>query len=312
MNPSEILQEIGSFDQHTPVLLREVLESFEIFKDQKDLRYLDGTFGRGGHFRCMKKMLPQMKAVVLDQDPAAIAYAEQSFSSLVESGELTVIHKNFSKFDELKLGEFDMMLLDLGVSSPQLDEADRGFSFYHNGPLDMRMDSSQELKAADLVNGMTEKELNDLFFKLGEIRSPFRVVRAIVHDRKEKPYETTHELSSLIERVEGWRKKGYHPATNYFMALRLAVNNELGVIEETLPKLMENLKPGGRLAVISFHSLEDRIVKYAFRESQLGKPVNKKVIIPTDEECEKNPRARSAKLRVFERFKDELGESKPF
>lgn len=301
MKPSEIIQENLNFDQHIPVLLSEVLEAFSVFQSHSEVLYLDGTFGRGGHFRCLKKLLPQMKTVALDQDPAAIAYAEQNFSAMVQSGELRVIHKNFSNFSDLNLGLFDMMLLDLGVSSPQLDEAHRGFSFYNEGPLDMRMNSAQELKAADLVNGLTEKELNDLFFKLGEVRKPFRVVRAIVHDRKEKPFESTQQLAGLIERVDGWHRKGHHPATNYFMALRLAVNNELGVVEETLPKLMMSLKPGGRLAVISFHSLEDRIVKYAFRDSDLGKPVFKKVIIPTDEECEKNPRSRSAKLRIFEK-----------
>lgn len=289
------------FDQHIPVLLNEILQAFEPFKERSEVRYFDGTFGRGGHYSVLKKNLPQMKAVVLDQDPEAVEYANKKFSSMVESGDLTVIHKNFSQFSDLNLGLFDMMMLDLGVSSPQLDESRRGFSFYHNGPLDMRMDSSQSLTASALVNGLPEKELNSLFQNLGEIRKPFRVVRAIVHDRKEKPFESTQQLAGLIERVDGWHRKGHHPATNYFMALRLAVNNELDVVKETLPKMMEALKPGGRLAVISFHSLEDRIVKYAFKDSQLGEQIHKKVIIPTDEECEKNPRARSAKLRIFER-----------
>jgi 16S rRNA (cytosine1402-N4)-methyltransferase len=287
------------FDQHIPVLLNEILDAFSVYKNNDDLRYFDGTFGRGGHFLSVKKMLPQMKAVALDQDLDAINYAQAKFSPMVQSGELTVIHKNFSKFSDLNLGLFDMMLLDLGVSSPQLDESRRGFSFYHNGPLDMRMDSSQDLKASDIVNGMPEKELNALFQNLGEIRKPFRVVRALVHDRKEKPFESTHELAGLIERVDGWHRKGHHPATNYFMALRLAVNNELDVVQETLPKMMEALKPGGRLAVISFHSLEDRI----------GEQIHKKVIIPTDEECEKNPRARSAKLRIFRRTEGSPEES---
>ena len=314
MKPTEVLEKIGSFELHSPVLLREILEIFSVFQepaaDLAELRYLDGTFGRGGHFRSLKMMLPTMKAVALDQDPEAVEFAKKKFSPLVQSGDLNVIHRNFSNFSELNLGLFDMMLLDLGVSSPQLDEAHRGFSFYHHGPLDMRMDSSQELKAADLVNGLSEKELNDLFFKFGEVRKPFRVVRAIVHDRKEKPYETTEELSSLIERVDGWHRKGYHPATNYFMALRLAVNDELGVVERALPEMIKALKPGGRLAVITFHSLEDRIVKYAFKESTLGRPLFKKVMIPTDEESEKNPRARSAKLRVFVKdVQDERRES---
>ena len=303
MKFTEVLEKIGSFEKHIPVLLREILESFSVFEERaenpRELRYLDGTFGRGGHFRALKMMLPKMQTIAMDQDLDAINFANKNFLPLVESGKLQIIHKNFAAFPDLNLGLFDMMLLDLGVSSPQLDQAERGFSFYHNGPLDMRMNSQQEVKAADLVNGLTEKELNDLFFKFGEVRSPFRVVRAIVHDRKIKPYETTHDLSSLIERVDGWHKKGYHPATNYFMALRLAVNDELGVVERSIPKLIEALNPGGRLAIITFHSLEDRIVKYAFKESLLGKPLFKKVLIPTDEESEKNPRSRSAKLRVF-------------
>jgi 16S rRNA (cytosine1402-N4)-methyltransferase len=311
MKATEVLEKIGTFDLHIPVLLSEILEAFSVFENTAELRYLDGTFGRGGHFQSLKMMLPQMQTVALDQDPEAVKFALEKFSSLVESGDLRVNHRNFSNFSDLNLGLFDMMLLDLGVSSPQLDEAHRGFSFYHNGPLDMRMNSSQELKASDLINTLSEKELNDLFFKYGEVRKPFRVVRAIVHDRKEKPYENTQELSSLIERVDGWHRKGYHPATNYFMALRLAVNDELGVVERTIPEMIKALKPGGRLAVISFHSLEDRIVKYAFRDSELGRPLNKKVIIPTDEECEKNPRSRSAKLRVFVKdVQDERRESK--
>lgn len=300
MKSNEIIQQTV-FDLHVPVLLKEVMEAFSSYESQAEVRALDGTFGRGGHFRCLKKMLPQMRTVALDQDLQAVDFAKKNFSALVQSGELEILHKNFSKFSDLNLGLFDMMLLDLGVSSPQLDESDRGFSFYHNGPLDMRMDGSQNLRAADLINGLPEKELNQLFQTLGEIRKPYRVVRAIVHDRKEKPYETTHELAGLIERVEGWHRRGHHPATNYFMALRLAVNHELDVIQEALPSMMAALKPGGRLAVISFHSLEDRIVKYTFRDSDLGRPVFKKVIIPSDEETEKNPRARSAKLRIFER-----------
>ncbi len=311
MKPTEVLEKIDSFELHVPVLLREILEIFSVF--QGDVRYLDGTFGRGGHYRSLKMMLPKMTALALDQDPEAIEFAKNKFSAFVESGELALVQRNFSNISDLNLGLFDMMLLDLGVSSPQLDDAHRGFSFYHHGPLDMRMNSHQELKASDLVNTLSEKELNDLFFKFGEVRKPFRVVRAIVHDRKEKPYETTQELSSLIERVDGWHRKGYHPATNYFMALRLAVNDELGVVERAIPELIEALNPGGRLAVITFHSLEDRIVKYAFRESTLGQPLFKKVMIPTDEECDKNPRARSAKLRVFVKdVQDERRESEVY
>ncbi|MES3039010.1 MAG: 16S rRNA (cytosine(1402)-N(4))-methyltransferase, partial [Bdellovibrionota bacterium] len=165
----------------------------------------------------------------------------------------------------------------------------------------------QEYTAAHVINEATEQELIEIFKTLGEIRSPFRVVRAIVNDRKITPYKTTRELASLIERVEGWRKKGFHPATQFFMALRLKVNGELEHLTYALPELMKKLKIGGRMGVISFHSLEDRIVKNIFKDSDLGKPIHKRVIIGSDEEIKTNPRARSAKLRVFERrVQDEL------
>jgi 16S rRNA (cytosine1402-N4)-methyltransferase len=199
-------------------------------------------------------------------------------------------------------GGFDVILADLGVSSPQLDQAARGFSFYQEGPLDMRMDQSQGATAADIVNSWPEVELLDLFTRYGEVRSPRRVVRALVNDRKQTPFTTTSQLSGLIERVEGWRKKGQHPATRYFLALRMAVNNELSGLETSVPDLMRALSEKGRLIVITFHSLEDRIIKYAFREAPaLGFPLFKKVVVPSEEEILQNPRARSAKLRVFQR-----------
>lgn len=193
--------------------------------------------------------------------------------------------------------------MDLGVSSPQLDDPERGFSFYHDGPLDMRMDPTQGTSAQEIVNTWTEVGLQRVFMELGEIPRPHRVVKAILQDRREKPFTTTSQLSQLIERVEGWRKKGRHPATQYFLALRLLVNEELDGLKESLPLLMEKaLRPGGRLLVITFHSLEDRIVKNIFKDRKdLGVPVNKKVIVPSREEILENPRSRSAKLRVFSR-----------
>ncbi len=334
MTIDEILKTISVSPDHQPVLLREVLEGFSILSNSKyeeeekwgDLfshsshdkvsnhpMYFDGTFGRGGHYKALKMLYPKMKSHVMDQDQQARDYAIQNFKTEVESGELIFTNENFSNFSQSNQGSFDMMLLDLGVSSPQLDQAERGFSFYHAGPLDMRMNQSQYTTAEMIINTWDEKDLVALFQKFGEVYKPFRVVRAIVHDRKEKAFQTTDQLAGLIERVDGWRKKGVHPATQYFMALRLAVNNELEVLENTLPVMMKALNNGGRLAVISFHSLEDRIVKNLFRNSDLGQPVNKKVIIATDEENEKNPRARSAKLRIFERrVQDELGKPKSF
>src|SRR5690606_8030286 len=204
------------------------------------------------------------------------------FAEEIEKGRMNVVHGSFHDVKKLLPEErFDLILLDLGVSSPQLDQPERGFSFYHDGPLDMRMDPTTGPTAADIVNTWSEAELNDLFMNYGEIRRPQRVVRAIVQDRKTKPFRRTKELSGLIERVEGWRRKGHHPATTYFLALRMAVNNELQGLDECLTDLMQSLNPGGWLLIITFHSLEDRIIKYAFKESELGFPVFKKVIRPS-------------------------------
>ncbi len=290
--------------QHIPVMAPEVLQSFANFesvKTQKELRYFDGTFGRGGHYTLVKNLFPRLKAVVFDQDVTAVEFARKKFQTEVESEMLLVQHANFSQFSSEKWGLFDMMLLDLGVSSPQLDEASRGFSFYHDGPLDMRMNSTQEVTAQMVVNQAAEQELIRIFQIYGEVRSPFRVVRALVNDRKTNPFTTTKQLASLIERVEGWKRKGFHPATLFFQGLRLAVNQELESVESALPELIKGLKPGGRLTVLTFHSLEDRIVKNIFKNSIWGRPVHKKVIIPSREEEFSNPRSRSAKMRVFER-----------
>lgn len=294
--------------EHFPVMVNEILEGFEVFRQIENPRYFDGTFGRGGHYRTMKEFLPQMSAVVFDQDQQAIQFAQEHFSTEVQNQKLHIVHANFSQFSEYNFGKFDMMLLDLGVSSPQLDQAERGFSFYQDGPLDMRMNQSHGVTAEFLVNTLSEQELIRLFKEFGEVYNPFRVVRAIVHDRKTKAFIRTSQLAGLIERVDGWRVKGHHPATKYFMGLRLAVNHELDVLSEALPKMMNQLNEGGRLAVITFHSLEDRIVKNLFRDSKdLGFPVNKRVIVPTDQECEVNSRSRSAKLRIFQRgAQDEL------
>lgn len=302
---TKVLEEVHFDPGHEPVLVREILEGFLPLKSAGSLRLFDGTFGRGGHFRTVQALFGDQlqESVVMDQDATAIEHAHKNFQTQVESGKMKVLRGNFSEFSEQEIGLFDMMMLDLGVSSPQLDNAERGFSFYHDGPLDMRMDQSRELNAEFILNTSSEDELNKLFQELGEVRRPFRVTRAVVHDRKTKAFQTTRELASLIERVDGWRVKGMHPATQYFMALRLAVNDELGVLARTLPEMMKALKPGGRLAVLSFHSLEDRIVKNIFRDGGIveGKPVHKKVIVATQEECKRNPRSRSAKLRIFER-----------
>lgn len=313
MTIDEVLTKVQFPQEHAPVLVREILEAFVPLAERPNPRGFDGTFGRGGHFRAVNELFGgRLESVVMDQDPEAIASANENFRTLVESGKLRVRHGNFSEFSQQELGRFDIMMLDLGVSSPQLDRGERGFSFYHDGPLDMRMNTEQLLTAETIINTATEDQLNQMFQELGEVRRPFRVVRAVVHDRKTKAFKTTRELAGLIERVDGWRVKGQHPATQYFMALRLTVNDELGVLREALPKMMDALNDKGRLAVLTFHSLEDRIVKNVFRDSEIGFPVNKKVIVASQDEERANPRARSAKLRVFQKgVQDERRKYRP-
>lgn len=290
---------------HIPVMLNEILEGFEPLKDRAPARYFDGTLGRGGHLQAIFNDHPGLTAVATDQDPDAIRAVSESMSREVSDGRLELRRGSFHDFNAEKFGTFDMMLLDLGVSSPQLDQAHRGFSFYNDGPLDMRMNPDTGPTAADFVNTWSDADLFKVFRDYGEIYKPSRVVNEIVRARKEAPFTSTLALSKLIEKTEGWRRKGFHPATPYFMALRILVNNELQGLEDNLPRLLSGLRPGGRIAVLTFHSLEDRIVKNILRgATELGRPVNKKVIQPSREEEVRNPRARSAKLRVYERFID--------
>lgn len=265
------------------------------------LRFLDGTFGRGGHTSRLLKAFPRAQVFAFDKDATAVEVAKDLIKTKFHN-RLHIIHDDFKNLRNHGLGFFDGALFDLGVSSPQFDEAERGFTFSASGPLDMRMDQKQELKASDIINGWSEKELSDLFYHVGEVRKPNRVVRAIVHDRKEQPFETTDQLAGLIERVDKFKKGKNHPATGYFMALRIAVNGELDGLQEFLEELPLTMEPASRICVISFHSGEDRIVKNAFRNlnKKLGRIVNKKVVVPTKDEVAHNPRARSAKLRVFE------------
>jgi 16S rRNA (cytosine1402-N4)-methyltransferase len=287
---------------HIPVLFEEVMTQFRE-TPTAIRRYLDTTFGRGGHTRGILRAFPEAKVVAVDQDIEAIHYGEQNFADEILNGRLRLVHAKFWELETIAdLGTFELILADLGVSSPQLDQAQRGFSFYHQGPLDMRMDQRDSTTAADIINTWSEDELNELFQKLGEVSRPYRVTRAIVHDRDSKPFQLTTDLAQLIERVEGWARKGHHPATQYFLALRLEVNQELARLEEGLRQLITLLSPQGRLAVITFHSLEDRIVKQTFKsELERGRLVNKKVIAPKWADTKTNPRARSAKLRVFEK-----------
>lgn len=307
---------------HVPVLLAEVLKQAqdlaEEFKRPLQVAF-DGTFGRGGHAKALLSAHPSLNMIAFDQDAEAIQFGETQFAAEVASGRLKLVRANFEKLHLAKEilsqrgdSAFDFMLFDLGVSSPQLDVAARGFSFYHDGPLDMRMDDRLPLTAATIVNEWTEQDLARVFIEHGEIEFPFKVVRAIVQDRERTKFATTQQLAGLIERVDGWVKKGFHPATQYFMALRLEINREMDVVAAMLPKALELLSPGGRLAIITFHSLEDRIVKNFFREREseatFGESVKRKAIQPSEAEVAGNPRSRSAKLRVFRRFQE--GESK--
>lgn len=290
---------------HCPVLLNEVLRSYSWLKGRTDLIYFDGTYGRGGHFKAVQESFSPVLSYLVDQDQAAIEQAKMDWSEEIKTAKVKIYHQNFYEFLSVSKTDefFDLALLDLGVSSPQLDQAERGFSFYKDGPLDMRMNQSTGITAAEVVNGFSQEELLSVFTSYGEIQSPMRVVRAIVNDRVSNPFTTTLQLASLIERVDGWHKKGFHPATQYFMALRLVVNRELEAIEKALPLLMQKMRDQGCISVITFHSLEDRIVKNIFKDSDCGFLVNKKVIVPSEEECKINPRARSAKLRTFQKGK---------
>ncbi len=285
---------------HIPVLLKEVMDATQ---DLNVSHIFDGTFGRGGHLLALLEKFPEAKAVAFDRDVDAIEFGQTKFIHQLECKQLQLVHRDYRDFNVGDWGTFDFMLLDLGVSSPQLDLGHRGFSFYQDGPLDMRMNTNEAETAADLLNERSEEELNRIFQELGEIRRPYRVVKAIVHDRIDKSWESTKQLAGMIERVEGWRVKGHHPATQYFMALRMAVNTELEGVQQGVRRCTAGLKDGGRLAVITFHSLEDRIVKQIFKGDVTGFCVNKKVIQATEEEVKMNPRARSAKLRIFQKGK---------
>ncbi|HSX09810.1 MAG TPA: 16S rRNA (cytosine(1402)-N(4))-methyltransferase RsmH [Candidatus Saccharimonadales bacterium] len=286
---------------HTSVLLHETIEELHI---ETGKLYIDGTIGGGGHtYEILKN---GGKVLGIDVDDEALEFARKRLEP--EFNNVILVKGNFRDINKIaKNNGFDKVsgiLLDLGISSRHVDSAERGFSFIKDGPLDMRMNKDLEVTAGDLVNGLRKNELIELFTKLGEEGFARMIAGAIVNARKESKIETTTQLAEIIKRAVPFAKKGIHPATKAFQALRIAVNDELNVITETLPKAVSLLAPTGRLAVITFHSLEDRIVKQQFikfEEKGLGKIVTKKPIIPTEEEIEANSRARSSKLRVFER-----------
>lgn len=302
---------------HQPVLYQEVLNAL---RPRSAGRYVDGTVGLGGHAAgLLEASAPDGQLLGLDVDLQAL---QQAANRLAGFGERVVLkHGSFGELDQhLEAAgwpQVDGVLLDLGASSLQFDSAVRGFSFQHEGPLDMRFDPHAALSAADIVNEWPEDELADVLFEYGEERQSRRVARAIV---KARPLHTTAELAEVVSKALGGRKSGIHPATRSFQALRIAVNQELDTLATALPKAVQALKQGGRLAVISFHSLEDRSVKtFMRRESQdcicpPGQPVctcghkasikdlTRKPVQPGEAEIEANPRARSARLRVAEKL----------
>ena len=310
---------------HRPVLLDECIQALNI---RPDGIYVDGTLGRAGHSREIARRLTTGRLICVDRDDAALEAAKDRLADWMDK--VTLVHSNFDRIGaivrDLGLTGVDGMLFDLGVSSPQLDDGSRGFSYMADAPLDMRMDRSEGLTAADVVNGWSQEELRRILFQYGEERCAGQIAAAIVRRREDKPIETTLELVEVIKSAmpaKALREK-QHPAKRSFQAIRIAVNDELASVDRMLRGAVPCLNQGGRLAVITFHSLEDRIVKTGLAEFAKGctcppdfpvcvcgktpdvKLVNKKPILPTQEEIEENPRARSAKLRVAEKLKAPL------
>ena len=306
--------------KHISVLLNECIENLNI---KPDGVYVDGTLGLGGHSYEIASRLTTGRLIGIDRDETAIARAGERLAPF--AGKITLVHGNFSDtasiLDDLGIDAVDGMLFDLGVSSPQLDEAERGFSYMNDAPLDMRMDRSEGLTAYDVVNDYSADRLNRIFWDYGEERYARRISAAIIAAREKKPVETTFELVDIIKGAlpaAALREK-QHPAKRCFQAIRIAVNDELGAISALMDTAPDKLKTGGRLCVISFHSLEDRIVKSGIAARENGctcpreapictcgfiktlKSVCRKPILPGADEIERNPRARSAKLRVAER-----------
>jgi 16S rRNA (cytosine1402-N4)-methyltransferase len=305
-------------EQHRPVLLDEVLDALQV---KQDGLYVDGTFGRGGHAAAVLERLgARGRLLAFDKDPFAINYAADRFGN-----ELRLITRGGS-FGNLQSvatelgwqGKVDGILLDLGVSSPQLDDASRGFSFLNDGPLDMRMDPHSGLSAADWLAGADAEQIADVLWRYGEERHSRRIARAVVASRAAGPIRSTRQLAELIATAVPGREGRKHPATRSFQAIRIFINRELQDLEAVLPQAVDVLAAGGRLAVISFHSLEDRLVKRFIRDQQRGPqlppdlPVMPQAFAPrlravgkpvraSEQEVRSNPRARSAVLRVAER-----------
>ena len=304
---------------HISVLLNECIDNLNITPDGI---YVDGTMGGGGHSLEIAKRLTTGRVICIDQDPNAHQAAGKRLAEYKDR--ITFVRDNFGNIanilDSLGIEKIDGMLLDIGVSSHQLDEAERGFSYQQDAPLDMRMNPDRPFSAYDVVNGYDEDELDRVIFTYGEERWARRIAQFIVKEREAKPIETTGELVDIIKKAvpKGARKDGPHPAKRTFQAIRIEVNGELEVLQRAIDDVAARLAVGGRLCIITFHSLEDRIVKEAFRKQEnpcicppqfpvcvcgkkpLGRVITRKPILPSKEELEENPRSRSAKLRVLE------------
>lgn len=294
-------------EYHKSVMLEEVVANLNL--SPGDI-IVDGTVGFAGHAQAiLKKILPGGKLIGFDQDSDALNIARKKLALC--SNDTVLVNKNFVAMKDvlrsLDINFVQGIVLDLGVSSYQVDTPERGFSLRHDGPLDMRMNKAGDLKASDIVNTYAENEIAQILRNYGEERFNHRIARFIVETRKKKLFETTHQLAEVVMRALGARGKTQkiHPATRTFQALRIAVNDELNKLSLALDCAIEVLESGGRLVVISFHSLEDRIVKTKFKEFSINRKadlVTKKPIYPTDAEISVNPRARSAKMRVAERI----------
>ena len=305
---------------HRSVLLDECIEGLAI---RPDGIYVDGTAGGGGHSFAIASRLQNGRLIAIDRDEAAIRAAGERLSPLGERA--TVVRSNFYEvaqvLDDLQIEKIDGFLLDLGVSSHQFDEAERGFSYRNDAPLDMRMDRRQQKSAFEVVNTYSEEALKRILFEYGEERFSGRIAARIVRERENAPIRTTFELSELIKAaMPAAARDGGHPAKRSFQAIRIEVNGELDVIAPAIESAVSRMRKGGRIAIITFHSLEDRIVKQAFAKLAQGctcpksfpvcvcgnkplvKVITRKPILPDDEELEINPRSRSAKLRVAEKL----------
>ncbi len=289
---------------HIPVLLNELLN---LFSEKRLSTFVDATLGGAGHALALLQAHPEIdRFIAIDQDKASLEAAAMRLAPFKEK--VTLVHSDFRDLNKIEaFDKADGMLFDLGLSQMQLQDSDRGFSFMQSAPLDMRKDLDSPLTAAEVINSYPEKELARIFWEYGEEHRSRRAAKAIIEARRKRPFHTTSDLIEVLKPVLTWggrRNRGIHPMTLVFQALRIEVNDELQGLQEVLPQAFERLEIQGRMAFISFHSLEDRIVKRYFKECEkqgLAHLMTKKPIQPSDEECKANPASRSAKMRALEK-----------